>query len=86
MGATSALKLFEVLDRVERVLAIEWLCAGQALDFLAPLKPGQGPAAAQRVLRSRITFAERDREFHQDMSAAHLLLTESEELLATARG
>lgn len=85
MGATSALKLYEVLDRVEHVLAIEWMCAGQALDFHAPLRPGPGPAAAQRILRARVAFADCDREFHHDIKAAHALLTESRPLLNVAR-
>ncbi|HRS29632.1 MAG TPA: histidine ammonia-lyase, partial [Phycisphaerae bacterium] len=51
MGATSAFKCFEVIDRVETVLAIELVCAAQALDFRAPLLPGVGPRAAHALVR-----------------------------------
>ncbi len=85
MGATSALKGFEVLDRVEMVLAIELMCAAQALDYRAPLQPGRGPRAAHAIVREEITHAEEDREFGQDIQMAIRLLRESDDLLATAR-
>ena len=40
MGMTSALKLQDVARNTQTVLAIEALCAAQAIDLLAPLKPG----------------------------------------------
>jgi histidine ammonia-lyase len=85
MGATSAVKCYEVLDRVETVLAIEMLCAGQAIDFRAPLRAGDGPRAAHALLRERITHAESDREFGRDIRAALELLRESEALRGVAR-
>src|SRR5919108_507783 len=42
MGATAALKLREVVDRAEAVLAIEALCAAEGIDHRAPLRPGRG--------------------------------------------
>lgn len=86
MGATSAVKGYEVLDRVETVLAIELMCAAQALDFRAPLKPGVGPRAAHAIVRAHITHADADRMFGEDMRAALRLVRESGELRAAARG
>lgn len=80
MGATSAVKAWEVLDRAEHVLAIEMLCASQALDFLAPLTPGPGPAAAHAIVRRHIPHAEEDREFHADIREALRLVRENEDL------
>lgn len=85
MGATSALKCYEVLDRVETVLAIEMMCAAQALDYRAPLKPGVGPRAALAIVRDKIAHAERDRPFGEDIRAALTLLRDSAALLAAAR-
>jgi len=84
MGATSAFKCFEVIDRVETVLAIELVCAAQALDFRAPLLPGVGPRAAHALVRQVIPHAERDRLFGQDIAAAVQLLRHSAELRQVA--
>src|ERR671935_2958003 len=40
MGMGSALKLKQVLFNVEHILAIEFLCAAQGIDYLRPLKAG----------------------------------------------
>ena len=86
MGGTSAVKLYEILDRVEHVLAIELMCAAQAMDFRDPLHPGAGPRRARELLRRYIPHAEEDRQFGQDIHAALHLLRASEELRTLARG
>lgn len=86
MGATSALKCYEVLDRVEMVYAIEMMCAAQALDFRAPLKSGRGPRAAHELIRAVISFADVDRPFGEDIQAAVRLFRESEALRDVSRG
>jgi len=67
MGSISALKLLSVLRNVERVLAVEYLTAAQALDFRAPLKPGKGVLLAHELLRSQIGHADRDYEVRNDL-------------------
>jgi len=84
MGATAALKAFEVVDRVETVLAIEMMCAAQAIDYRAPLQPGRGPRAAHAVIRRRIPHAEQDRHFGADIQTAVALLREDEQLRKVA--
>jgi histidine ammonia-lyase len=74
MGSISALKLLSVLRNVERVLAVEFLTAGQALDFRAPLKPGRGVHVAHGMLRERIGHADRDYEVRTDLDACAELL------------
>jgi histidine ammonia-lyase len=74
MGSISALKLFSVLRNVERILAVEFLCAAQALDFRAPLKPGKGVLVAHELLRNQIGHARQDYEVHNDLDiCAHIL-------------
>ena len=51
MGNTSGLKAGQVLANCERVLAIELLAGAQAVEFLAPLEPGPGVAAARSFVR-----------------------------------
>jgi histidine ammonia-lyase len=84
MGGTSATKCHAVLDLVEQILAIELLCAAQAMDYRAPLKAGNGPEAARTRVRERIPHAEEDREFGQDIRVACELLRRDHTLRAIA--
>ena len=70
MGATSATKLLEVVKNAETVLAIELMSAAQALDFIHPLKAGEGVESAHTEFRKHISFAESDRLFHDDIQVA----------------
>ncbi len=83
MGSISATKLLEVVKNTETVLAIEFMCATQALDFLRPLKSGRGVEAAFAAVRAVIPFAKTDRLFHDDVQTA-LTLVRSEKLLTAA--
>ena len=85
MGGTAAVKLYEVLDRVETVLAIEMMCAAQAMDFRDPLTPGAGPRRAREIIRKHIPHAEVDRQFGADIHTALRLLREDEELRRITR-
>ena len=82
MGSISALKLLSVLRNVERVLAVEFLTAAQALDFRAPLKPGHGVLVAHELLRSQIGHAHRDYEVRNDLDTCTDILRRGQ--LATA--
>ncbi len=70
MGAQSALKCLQVLENAETVLAIEMLCAAQALDHRLPARPGVGPRVAWEAIRREIPYAEEDRAFGQDIARA----------------
>ncbi|MCF7687078.1 MAG: histidine ammonia-lyase [Cephaloticoccus sp.] len=83
MGSISATKLLEVVENVETVLAIEVMCAAQALDFIHPLKAGRGVEAAHAEVRRHLAFAEADRLFHQDIQTA-LALVKSGSLVTAA--
>jgi len=78
MGSISALKLFSVLRNVERVLAVEFLTAAQALDFRAPLKPGKGVLLAHDLLRSQIDHAQKDYEVRNDLDLCASILRNGE--------
>ncbi len=67
MGTTSARKARSVLGNVEHVLAVEFLCAAQGLDFRAPLKPGTGAHAAHQAIRRRIDHLSADRYAREDI-------------------
>jgi histidine ammonia-lyase len=74
MGAIGARHARAVLRNVERILAIELLCAVQALDFrLASAdgaSPGEGVAEAHARMRARVPHVDRDREPGPDLAAA----------------
>lgn len=74
MGSISALKLQQVLSNARSVVAIEALCAAQALDFKAPLKPGKGSAAAHARIRENVTRLDKDRILADDISVMTRLL------------
>ena len=74
MGSIAALKLRSVLANARHVVAIEALCAAQALDFKAPLRPGKGSAAAHARVRAAIPRLDRDRILSDDVAAMSDLL------------
>jgi histidine ammonia-lyase len=86
MGSVSALKLLQVFENVETVLAIEMLTAAQALDYRLPLRPGRGIEAAHRLVRARIPHREADYLFQEDLAKAFALIRGRELLEAAGMG
>ncbi|MCH7592117.1 MAG: histidine ammonia-lyase [Planctomycetes bacterium] len=74
MGARSAVKCYQILKNVETVLAIEQMCAAQAIDYRAPLSPGVGPRTAHAEFRKDVSHAEADRLIGEDISKSLALL------------
>jgi histidine ammonia-lyase len=85
MGWTAGLKLRRVLDNVRRTLAIEALCAAQAIDLRAPLRPGAPVAAVKGRLREEVPALDADRYLAPDLAAVERLVA-SGELVAAAEG
>src|SRR5688572_29316247 len=67
MAPIAARKCRRVLDNVRKVVGMELLCAAQGLDFLKPLRPGRGVAAAHARLRREIPHLDRDRFLRPDL-------------------
>lgn len=82
MGVTAARKARQIVTNVERVLAIELLCAAQARDFHPEFRAGKGAEAAQAAVRARVPPLEQDRYLHDDLVAAHELIVSGEFLRA----
>ena len=51
MGMAAAFKARRILANAQRVVAAEFLCAAQGLEFLRPLKPGRGVAMLHERIR-----------------------------------
>ena len=67
MGSISAIKLLQIMENLEHVLAIELLTATQALDYRKPLRPGRGVEVAHGIVRDRIPHREQDYLFQEDL-------------------
>ena len=67
MGMAAARKARRVVECLEYVLAIELLCATQALEFLKPLRPGRGVQLAYDRVRQQVGALEGDRVLTPDI-------------------
>ncbi|MDH3708347.1 MAG: histidine ammonia-lyase [Cyclobacteriaceae bacterium] len=76
MGSISARKALQVTENLEKILAIELLCACQALDFRRPLKSTQVLEEIQAHIRQKISHAQQDRIFSEDMRSAEALISQ----------
>jgi histidine ammonia-lyase len=78
MGVTAARKARAIVANVERVLAIELLCAAQAREFHPEFRAGRGAQAVQEAVRVHVPPLEKDRYLHADLLAAHALIVGGE--------
>jgi histidine ammonia-lyase len=85
MGWGAARKLRQAIDGLERVLAVELVCAGRGLDLRGPLLPGPGTAAALARLRTVVGGPGPDRFVSPDLEAA-CALVRTGELVAAVEG
>ncbi len=58
------------------MLAVELLCAAQALEFLKPLAPGVGVAAGHDLIRRHVAPLEGDRVLGDDIERLRGLIAE----------
>jgi histidine ammonia-lyase len=69
MGMTGAVKLRGIVENAERVLAIELMCAAQAIEFRRPLKSSREVEGAIEAVRSVVPRLEEDRVLATDIDA-----------------
>jgi histidine ammonia-lyase len=69
MSMTAALKAERALSRAREVVAIEILCACQAIDLLAPLSTSPALARVHALVRSRVPTLDDDRPPAPDIAA-----------------
>jgi len=67
MGMTSALKLRQVVENAERVLAIELMSAAQGLDYRQPLKAAREVERARLIIRNTLPRLAEDRVLSGDI-------------------
>ena len=77
MGPAAAFKLASLVDNLEQILANEWVCATQALEFRRPLKFGPGAERGYRILRDAVAPLEEDRFLAHDLRRAKDLVEQA---------
>ncbi len=75
MGMGSALKLTQILNNCEHILAIELLCAAQGVDFHRPLRAGAGSRSALQQIRKHVPRLKQDRPLAPDIERTRSLIT-----------
>jgi histidine ammonia-lyase len=68
MGMTSALKLRQVVENAELVLAIELMAAAEGLEYRRPLHSSAPLERAHAMIRSRVPRLTEDRALSEDIS------------------
>ena len=79
MGVTAALKLRQIAENVEHILAIELLAAAQGIDFRrlaigADKRLGDGTAPVYNAIRLRVPFLKEDTLFTDYLEWVHSLV------------
>ncbi|WP_434593263.1 histidine ammonia-lyase [Pseudomonas sp. R4-83] len=74
MGTNAALKLHRALENCTQILAIEYLLAAQAFEFLKEQRFGAGTDVAWRLLRESVPAYDQDRWLAPDIAAAASVL------------
>ncbi len=81
MGNTAVLKLRQIVENVEHILAIELMAAAQGIDFRrevhgAQARLGKGTAPVYELIRTRVPFIEQDTLLYPYIEAVKLLLVQ----------
>ena len=77
MGMNAANKIMKIIDNLQYILAIELLCAGQAVD-IAGIKDKLSPQCQNvyNILRSAVPMMDSDRELNPDIELCTSLIRE----------
>ena len=74
MGTIAARKAANILENAQNVVAIEYMCACQGIDFLAPLKSSAPLQEAFKTIRKRVPKLTDDRSLSQDINTIRELM------------
>ena len=74
MGMTASRKLGQIIENSENVVAMEMLCALQALGFHHPLEPSAGVKAVYDCISSEVPLFQEDRIFSEDIKKIKRLI------------
>jgi histidine ammonia-lyase len=89
MGTIAIRQTREILDNVERVVAIELLCAAQGYDLIGeekPLRGGRGTRRAFDVIRRHVPYLAADRDLYRDIETMVQVVRSGEIVTAVEEG
>jgi histidine ammonia-lyase len=81
MGSIAAQKCYRIMQNLENVLAIELMTAAQGIEFLKPLKCGEGTSIIYEEVRKKIPPLVKDRILYDDIQKVLPLIREDELVL-----
>jgi len=67
MGVTAAQKTMQILENTEYIIAIELLCAAQAIEFRGTEKLGKGTKIAYTTIRKTVPMLKEDRILSEEI-------------------
>ena len=76
MGTIGAIKAFEILKNSRRVIAMEMMCACQAIDLGTKNRLGNATQEAYNIIREKVATLEYDREIYEDINNIENLIIE----------
>jgi histidine ammonia-lyase len=74
MGANAATKCYQVINNTEKVLAIELMCAAQAIEFRRPKKTSPRLEKLLATYRNVVPFIKKDEVIYPAMLASQQFL------------
>ncbi|WP_033166317.1 histidine ammonia-lyase [Clostridium sp. KNHs205] len=74
MGTIAARKAMSIMENVRRVLAIELMCACQAIDLRGDRGLGIGTGAAYALIREKVEKLDEDRPLYEDINNCENLI------------
>jgi histidine ammonia-lyase len=78
MSMGAALKAAAAVERARDVIAVEFLCACQALDLLAPLTTSDPLARVHRIVRATVPTLDDDRPLSHEIAAIARMIASHE--------
>jgi histidine ammonia-lyase len=85
MGPIASRKARAILQNTEYIVAIELLCAAQAVDFRGFEKLGKGTSAAYELLREHVPVLKEDRVLSRDIETLRILVHNGNLIKVTER-
>ncbi|TFG31499.1 histidine ammonia-lyase [Candidatus Thorarchaeota archaeon] len=85
MGTIAARKASVILENVKNVIAIEYMCATQGIDLLAPLNTSKPLETAKSTIRRVIPMLEDDRVLSSDIEKIRGLMDAGEVVASTEK-
>lgn len=74
MAYNASKRAGQAVKKLQYMVAIEFMVALQAIDFLEPLKLGKATQKVYNYIRETVKFADKDRFFHPDIEYIHSLV------------